>query len=156
VLPLDLHVLSLPLAFILSQDQTLHCIKILKCSKIYYFLNLTSRIFAYLSFFASIPSKNFEPPFSSLLSSRREAAYLKIRFSEQKGVQRYIKFCYPPNKVFNNFLTFSASSKNPAGLPSNGTAKVRMFFILPSVFETFFIFFSKPSVSVGLASVPLV
>ena len=26
-LPLDLHVLSLPLAFILSQDQTLHCIK---------------------------------------------------------------------------------------------------------------------------------
>ena len=28
VLPLDLHVLSLPLAFILSQDQTLHCIKL--------------------------------------------------------------------------------------------------------------------------------
>ena len=27
VLPLDLHVLSLSLAFILSQDQTLHCIK---------------------------------------------------------------------------------------------------------------------------------
>jgi hypothetical protein len=25
VLPHDLHVLSLPLAFILSQDQTLHC-----------------------------------------------------------------------------------------------------------------------------------
>ena len=24
-MPLDLHVLSLPLAFILSQDQTLHC-----------------------------------------------------------------------------------------------------------------------------------
>ena len=28
VLPLDLHVLGLPLAFILSQDQTLHCRKI--------------------------------------------------------------------------------------------------------------------------------
>ena len=28
-LPLDLHVLSLPLAFILSQDQTLHCINLL-------------------------------------------------------------------------------------------------------------------------------
>ena len=27
--PFDLHVLGLPLAFILSQDQTLHCIKIL-------------------------------------------------------------------------------------------------------------------------------
>ena len=33
MLPLDLHVLSLPLAFILSQDQTLHCI-------IYKFLSL--------------------------------------------------------------------------------------------------------------------
>ena len=30
-LPLDLHVLSLPLAFILSQDQTLHCIYFYKC-----------------------------------------------------------------------------------------------------------------------------
>jgi hypothetical protein len=28
VLPLDLHVLGLPLAFILSQDQTLHCKKL--------------------------------------------------------------------------------------------------------------------------------
>ena len=34
-LPLDLHVLSLPLAFILSQDQTLHCI-------MFYFSSLTS------------------------------------------------------------------------------------------------------------------
>ena len=31
MLPLDLHVLSLPLAFILSQDQTLHCIYTLYC-----------------------------------------------------------------------------------------------------------------------------
>lgn len=28
-LPLDLHVLGLPLAFILSQDQTLHCKEVL-------------------------------------------------------------------------------------------------------------------------------
>ena len=31
LLPLDLHVLSLPLAFILSQDQTLHCISLIIC-----------------------------------------------------------------------------------------------------------------------------
>ena len=31
VLPLDLHVLSLPLAFILSQDQTLHCKNFVFC-----------------------------------------------------------------------------------------------------------------------------
>ena len=36
VLPLDLHVLSLPLAFILSQDQTLHCKNL--------FLNLFTKI----------------------------------------------------------------------------------------------------------------
>ena len=29
LLPLDLHVLSLPLAFILSQDQTLHCKRVM-------------------------------------------------------------------------------------------------------------------------------
>src|SRR2546430_502359 len=33
LLPLDLHVLSLPLAFILSQDQTLHC-KCFVCSRL--------------------------------------------------------------------------------------------------------------------------
>ena len=31
MLPLDLHVLGLPLAFILSQDQTLHCISLNVC-----------------------------------------------------------------------------------------------------------------------------
>jgi hypothetical protein len=29
MLPFDLHVLSLPLAFILSQDQTLRCVKLI-------------------------------------------------------------------------------------------------------------------------------
>ena len=38
-LPLDLHVLSLPLAFILSQDQTLHCIYYLNCSLLLYCSN---------------------------------------------------------------------------------------------------------------------
>jgi hypothetical protein len=48
MLPLDLHVLSLPLAFILSQDQTLHCkrsliswlIKKITCSLLHYFKEL--------------------------------------------------------------------------------------------------------------------
>ena len=34
MLPLDLHVLSLPLAFILSQDQTLRCIKVFNTDSI--------------------------------------------------------------------------------------------------------------------------
>ena len=51
LLPLDLHVLSLPLAFILSQDQTLHCIYFyfkclsLPCNSFLYFQrNLRSNI----------------------------------------------------------------------------------------------------------------
>ena len=42
-LPLDLHVLSLPLAFILSQDQTLHCIYSIyiacSCNSILFFVS---------------------------------------------------------------------------------------------------------------------
>ena len=36
-MPLDLHVLGLPLAFILSQDQTLHCNNILLKRIVYFF-----------------------------------------------------------------------------------------------------------------------
>ena len=61
-LPLDLHVLSLPLAFILSQDQTLHCTSFILYSSstilTSYFLkrNLRSNVFRvalYISYFLS-------------------------------------------------------------------------------------------------------
>ena len=38
LLPFDLHVLSLPLAFILSQDQTLHCKVCVLIQKYFYIL----------------------------------------------------------------------------------------------------------------------
>ena len=43
-LPLDLHVLSLPLAFILSQDQTLHC----KNCFVYLLTRLVSHTYLYM------------------------------------------------------------------------------------------------------------
>jgi hypothetical protein len=46
LLPLDLHVLSLPLAFILSQDQTLHSIKVF----VLFFLHLTGKCLNKTSF----------------------------------------------------------------------------------------------------------
>ena len=53
LLPFDLHVLGLPLAFILSQDQTLHC-------KVFYFCALILRITLFLPFlFSSSMSNNF-------------------------------------------------------------------------------------------------
>lgn len=42
MLPLDLHVLGLSLAFILSQDQTLRCIKIICIDLVNYFYNYYS------------------------------------------------------------------------------------------------------------------
>ena len=61
-LPLDLHVLGLPLAFILSQDQTLLCI-FLFLSFLFLFSDLSSEL-TFLSFLTSqtfwlIFSKNF-------------------------------------------------------------------------------------------------
>jgi uncharacterized membrane protein len=54
MLPLDLHVLGLPLAFILSQDQTLRC-KNFEFYVVLCFTILTLRCF---SFFLNL-SKNF-------------------------------------------------------------------------------------------------
>ena len=61
-MPLDLHVLGLPLAFILSQDQTLHCISLnvcptpgipSPCIKMVHFLILRCRYNMYMNFFVS-------------------------------------------------------------------------------------------------------
>ena len=50
MLPLDLHVLSLPLAFILSQDQTLHC----KCCLIWLSISNKSEINVWFNFFDAV------------------------------------------------------------------------------------------------------
>ena len=54
MLPLDLHVLGLPLAFILSQDQTLRC----KNFEFYVVLCLTSNFTLFFLFFLNL-SKNY-------------------------------------------------------------------------------------------------
>ena len=69
VMPLDLHVLGLPLAFILSQDQTLHCIK---CFVLY--LQLKSQRYC-LKFLSSERGKNF----SCSTTSKNTVQYIAIR-----------------------------------------------------------------------------
>ena len=60
LLPLDLHVLGLPLAFILSQDQTLHCnYKKLSCSRSITLLPKKEFSVAFDLFTFSIFSKNY-------------------------------------------------------------------------------------------------
>ena len=49
-IPIDLHVLGTPPAFILSQDQTLHCLlflsdNLLVCLALFYFFNLIAVVF---------------------------------------------------------------------------------------------------------------
>ena len=94
MLPLDLHVLSLPLAFILSQDQTLHCI----ISYIFLSLSLTLIILSkeltlldklFFSVLASCTvNQSFQWTFHILL---REPVF-------RTGLQRYA--------LFSNFQTF--------------------------------------------------
>ena len=67
MLPLDLHVLSLPLAFILSQDQTLRCIyKKFKYLSLQMLFSQKSTKLVHLAFFIFILSfmlQNVKEPF---------------------------------------------------------------------------------------------
>ena len=55
-LPLDLHVLSLPLAFILSQDQTLHCKCCLILTLLIQRINVVKSNVIRLTYLATVPS----------------------------------------------------------------------------------------------------
>src|SRR6476469_612452 len=76
LLPLDLHVLSLPLAFILSQDQTLHCKRVMTLALKILLENLTVLVFnnnvaktypRYLKYQSAVASK-LSKIFSALLA----------------------------------------------------------------------------------------
>ena len=98
MLPLDLHVLGLSLAFILSQDQTLRCNYIflffsltnpIRCSKLLYCLKLVWRWLYLLVSYYFVFFKY------SMIS------FLLLPF--RKRVQRYYSFLFPPN-IFTTFF----------------------------------------------------
>ena len=90
-LPLDLHVLSLPLAFILSQDQTLHCMncfalpKLVRC--------LTSRGSRGLSDTRCLPIPKFQCPRSRFRTPSQGAV-----FSSKAGAK--IQPIFNPTNIF--------------------------------------------------------
>ena len=118
-LPLDLHVLSLPLAFILSQDQTLHC----KNCFVLPFDSSSCRTHIYIcmpthaiSFFSSVSNNTrfFQPP-----------------FFRRKRMQRYNLFPIRQN-IFSEkcvsacrycCLTASCIGKKFSSRPVSGSAK---------------------------------
>ena len=98
LLPLDLHVLSLPLAFILSQDQTLHC----KNCSFYLLTRLVSTSYHYKMFdtrylYLLIRFKFLSPSFSTTFSTSR--------FSS-KADAKIQPFSIPAKYFFHNASNF--------------------------------------------------
>ena len=119
-LPLDLHVLGLPLAFILSQDQTLHCKSLLILLKVYFFLikKLTKTRFSNLP----IPLKSFKE--------------LPTQFKLQK-MSKFYWGC----KDKTNFISLQTFFENFKLIFSkSGCKDIYIDFILPNILCIFFYF----------------
>ena len=118
LLPLDLHVLSLPLAFILSQDQTLHCkncsftfLTRLRVSHIYSICMSTHAI----SFFSSV--SNY-----SVLLWRKTGAKVQPFFIPTKYFFKIISFSHLSsmnNSVLHIKIFFTTTAKQRCKTPFN-------------------------------------
>ena len=111
-LPLDLHVLSLSLAFILSQDQTLRC-----CILFFFFLILKyrfalSRPLVYALFIVLPVELDGDVSFLSLCLVLHSIAIMSMSFVApgfpRKRVQSYTLFHSPPNFFTTIFQLFSS------------------------------------------------
>ena len=119
-MPLDLHVLSLSLAFILSQDQTLRCYKL--------FLQYLSPRIPFLLLFGSSFLKNDGVQFTFLVLVLPSSVVYVILFKElfflfetwRKG---NAFFLFPPN-FSGSFFSFSGNLRVSLGLP-NLTGRIR-------------------------------
>ena len=96
MLPHDLHVLSLPLAFILSQDQTLHCKCCLMLTLLIQRINVSNRIVFALTYLLS----RLDRDVLLLPNFQRSLALLASHFL---GVQMYEPYNSQP-KLFSTFL----------------------------------------------------
>ena len=119
LLPLDLHVLSLPLAFILSQDQTLHC-------KNCFVLPFDSSRVAHISIYVCRHTLSLSShPFQITL------AFFQPPFFRRKRMQRYNLFPIRQN-IFSEkcvsacrycCITASCIGKKFSSRPVSGSAK---------------------------------
>ena len=101
MLPLDLHVLGLPLAFILSQDQTLHCISLNVCPtpgkteslhQNGLLLILRCRYNMYMNFFIpNLPNLASRPLESALPYQLSGCKYTHLIFFPQNNFQYFFR-----------------------------------------------------------------
>ena len=160
-MPLDLHVLSLPLAFILSQDQTLLCIKVLSISL--YLAVCPARIDRYIYFpctaLSSIYfSKNSSLPINCLTFKLPacQPAYLlspknRCRFWWRKGNAFFFSPISLAKKTANCWCsripcpftdrTCLLAFQRSAPFFTKAAAKVLPFYSPPNFFHLFLIFF---------------
>ena len=140
-LPLDLHVLSLSLAFILSQDQTLHCI----LSYYIKFPNSRSSIkFLTVSFILTFPflilhfllfislKDRFFFCNTNLISQICISSFKPWTLSERKGLQKYNLFLFPPN-IFQYFF-YLFLTKEQLLVPRKSGCKSRPFYLYHQIF----------------------
>ena len=152
-LPLDLHVLSLPLAFILSQDQTLHCIKCI-CLEPDCFLipkrNLTDKYYILFSQNITSNSKNLlkNPPFFRTGTDCKDMSSFSIlqiffknflHFSENRMLHS------PSNALASHFRTGSehrcfSNADAKVGTFSESANNPRSFFAKNRIFLKITIF----------------
>ena len=138
-LPLDLHVLSLPLAFILSQDQTLHCIISIILSLI--LLTVQSLSFKKLTLLEFLICYRFLFRYllvlvlTSLVNDLFSFSAMPV--FERRGLQRYELFRIPQIffKFFKNFFLPRRSSKQPF---SEAGCKGTLFSFTSKSFSRFF------------------
>ena len=167
MLPLDLHVLSLQLAFILSQDQTLHCksifssVKMIFCS-VQDAVNLLTLFKYLLSSIVSLLSR------TSIDGSIFYLYYLYcLSIFQRTCCFRFKSGCKGKGFIFNYqtfsevflfflFTHFSGSlcerermykRKTKAVFFANRTAKIRTLFIILQNFSEVFLFFSLSTIS---------
>ena len=158
-MPLDLHVLGLSLAFILSQDQTLRC-------NIYFFLFLTpvkadiipcsdARIISLFSWRGLLPPPVSQrgPSLSTFLSVYRNTFNDLLHFLAPLEARKFCKdktfFVSAPNfsksffELFQNytlvsFFAISLPSRSPR---SKSGAKIKLFIYNIQIFEELFLSF---------------
>ncbi len=128
-LPLDLHVLSLPLAFILSQDQTLHRIFLIIYRRFAWLYSpiLSDRQCSLFFFCQSNMSMNVSFFLVSVSLSREAGAKVEILFDSCK---LFLKFF---SRNFHSLKSFQSAGFY-SGFPLVRGAKVSRFFVSGKLF----------------------
>ena len=139
-IPLGLHVLGLPLAFILSQDQTLHCMFVCPYTQIQFKIDALVFFLTWLLYLIVNELCSFRFLRTLNLSSCSWFASAKVKsFSE--STKTFLKFFFVTSKIVLIYPTLLLRSL----FSRIGTANVSAFLLTAKNFETYFwSFFFKP------------